>query len=152
MAYVISPVGSENVYADDVSSSIAGFERNVLVVVAEDITSGVPATATAQMIQRGKEELAKYRRFSAFDGELNQNSKYKYGTDYNLGDLAELQNDEGTSSIVRITEQIFVSDKEGDRSFPSLVIDAFITPGSWDDYAPDATWDAQSDTLHWDDL
>jgi hypothetical protein len=152
VAYVLSPVGSETVYADDVSSSIAGFDRNVLFVVADDITSGVPATATAQMIQRGKEELAKYRRFTAFDGELNQNSQYRYGTDYNLGDLVEFQNEEGTSSLMKVTEQIFVSDKNGDRSYPTLVIDSFITPGSWDDYAPDGTWDAQGASLHWDDL
>lgn len=152
VAYVLSPVGSKVVYADDVSSSIAGFERNVLVVVADDITSGVPATASAQMIQRGKEQLSLYQRFTAFDGELNQNSKYKYGTDYNLGDLVEFQNEEGTSSLMKVTEQIFVSDKEGDRSYPTLVVNAFITPGSWDDFSPEGTWDAQSDTLNWDDL
>lgn len=151
VAYVLSPVGTEVVYAED-ETVTDGFGRNVLVVVAEDITSGVPATASAQMIQRGKEELARHKRFTAFDGELNQNSKYKYGTDYNLGDLVEFQNEAGTSSLMKVTEQIFVSDKEGFRSFPTLVIDAFITPGSWDDYAPDATWDSQSDTLNWDEL
>lgn len=147
VAYVFSPVGSETVYADDVDSSVAGFDRNVLIVVADDITSGVPATATAQMIQRGKEELAKYRRFTAFDGELNQNSQYLYGTDYNLGDLVEFQNDEGTSSIMKVTEQIFVSDKEGDRSYPTLVVDSFIVAGSIDDAPPDMVIDSASGTI-----
>jgi len=147
VAYVLSPVGSETVYADDVSSSIAGFERNALIVVAEDITSGVPATASAQMIQRGKEELAKYRRFTAFDGELNRNNKYVYGTDYNLGDLVEFQNDEGTSSIMKVSEQIFVSDKEGTKSYPTLVIDSFIVAGSIDDAPPDMVIDAASGTI-----
>lgn len=152
VAYVISPVGSETVYATDVSSSVAGFDRNVLVVVAEDITSGVPATATAQMIQRGKEALANQRRFTAFDGELNQNSRYVYGTDYNLGDLVEFQNETGTSSIMQVTEQIFISDRNGFRSYPTLVVNEFITPGSWADYNPVEVWDAVNPALHWTDL
>lgn len=151
VAYVLSPVGSETVYADDVSSSIAGFDRNVLVVVADDITDGVPATATAKMIQRGKEELAKNRRFTAFDGELNQLNQYAYGTDYFLGDLVEYQNDQGTSSLMRVTEQIIVSDKEGDRTYPTLVINSFITPGSWDAAPPDLVWNSANATHHWDD-
>jgi hypothetical protein len=151
VAYVISPVGNATVYTDDVTSSIAGFDRNVLVVVADDITDGVPATATAKMIQRGKEELAKNRRFTAFDGELNLLNQYVYGRDYFLGDLVEYQNDQGTSSLMRVTEQILVSDKEGDRTYPTLVINSFLTPGSWDAAPPDLVWDSANATHHWND-
>jgi len=141
VAYVISMVGSEIVYPDDVDPSISGFERRVLWIKADDIDDPTPAVASAQMIQRGKDELAKHRKITAFDGELTQNSAYRYGTDYNLGDLVEFQNDTGNTTVMRVTEQIFVSDNNGDRSYPTLAIYSFITPGSIDDSPPDLVID-----------
>lgn len=152
VAYVFSPVGHEIVYDDDVDTSIAGFDRKVLMVNASDIDDGVPATASAKMIQRGKQELAKARKIVAFDGEISQTSMYKYGTDYNLGDLVEIWNDTGSASVMQVTEQIFVSDAEGERSYPTLVINNFITPGSYDDWTPDETFDTVDPFLAFDDL
>lgn len=130
-AYVFSPVGTAVVYADLVDPAVAGFERRILLVMAQDVTTTVPADATAQMIAKGKEELAKHRNLSAFDGELNQNSAYKYGIDYNLGDLVEMRNVDGVTNKMRVVEQIFVSDSEGERSYPTLALNQFITAGSW---------------------
>lgn len=142
VAYVLSPVGVEIVYALDVDPAVAGFERRAMFVKADDITDVVPAAATAKMVQRGLEELAKNRRIAAFDGELPQTStRYRYMTDYNLGDLGELQNDSGSATIVQITEQIFVSDKEGDRSYPTLTVQQFVVAGSIDSWAPDEVID-----------
>lgn len=152
VAYVISPVGHEVVYSPDVIPPISGFDRKVLFVRADDITDVVPADATARMIQRGTEELARARRYSGFDGEVNQNAQYKYGVDYNLNDLVELQGTSGANSIMQVTEQIFISDKEGERSYPTLSISRFITPGSWDDYNPSEDWDEVNPTTNWDDL
>lgn len=151
VAYVISPVGHEVVYPTDVDPSIEGFERNVLIVKADDITDVIPADATAKMIQRGNEELAKNRRFTVFDGELAQTNQYKYGVDYNLGDLVELRNDEGTTAKMQITEQIFVSDKEGERSYPTLSINTFITPGSWLAWDFNQEWEDVGPTEYWED-
>lgn len=132
VACVLTPVGTAFVYPDDVDPElVTGFDRHVLWVKADDIIDSDPAIASAQIVQRGREELSKNRRLSAFDGEINQNNAYKYGRDYNLGDLIEWQNVDGFISQMRVTEQIFVSDKEGDRSYPTLSINKFITPGSW---------------------
>lgn len=143
VAYVMSKVGFEVVYPLDIDPTVSGFERNVLWVKADDIEDADPAVATAKMIQRGRAELAKHRRFSGFDGEHTRNSVYKYGRDYNLGDLVELQNRNGFATDMQVTEQIFVSDKEGDRSYPTLSVNQFITPGSW------LAWDFNQE---WDDL
>lgn len=151
VCYVVSPVGNEVVYAQDVDPTVEGFERRAMFIKADDITDPTPSVASAKMIQRGTEELAKNRRLSAFDGENTQRSSYKYGVDYNLGDLCEIQNSSGSASIVQITEQIFVSDKEGERSYPTLSLNRFITPGSWDEWTPDEVWDNVSPTLYWDD-
>jgi hypothetical protein len=48
---------------------------------------------------------------------------------------------------MRVTEQIFISDKEGTRSYPTLSLTAYITPGSWAAYDPTKAWfDLDSDT------
>jgi hypothetical protein len=149
VAYVVCPVGSEIVFADGVDPTVEGFERRVLLVKADDITDVVPADATAKMIQKGREELSKYRRFVALDGEVTTNSQYVYGVHYNLGDLVTQEDPDGTTAVMQVTEQIFVSDKEGDRRYPTLIINELITPGSWADVPADLEWfdlDADPDT------
>ncbi len=150
VAYVLSKVGSEVVYPLDIDPAITGFERNVLLVKADDIEDTDPMVASARMIQRGLEELAKHRRYSGFDGELSRNSKYKYGTHYNLGDLVELRNTNGFATDMQVTEQIFVSDKEGQRAYPTLSISQFITPGSWLGWDANEEWEEVGPTEYWD--
>lgn len=149
VAYVFSPVGHEIVYPLDVDPNDVGFERRILLVKADDITNPNAAIASALMIQRGKEELSKNRRFSAFDGEINQNSTYKYGIHYNLGDLVEKRNVDGFSNNMQVIEQIFVSDKEGERSYPTLAINLFITPGSWLAWDYNQVWVDLGATKYW---
>ena len=150
VAYVFSPVGFKIVYPDNVDPTIAGFERRILIVKADDITDA--ATADAQMTQRGLQELSQNRMISAFDGEITQHSNYKYGVDYQLGDLIELRNVDGSTNVMRVTEQIFVSDTEGDRSYPTLSKNQFITPGSWLGWDSNQEWlDLDSSMETWAD-
>lgn len=132
IAYVYSNLGFEVVVGTDVDPNVAGFERQILVLKMDDIDEGTPAaTVTALMQQKGREELAAVRAFQGFDGEVSQSSQYKYGTDYNLGDLVELHGKDGIATNMRVTEQIFVSDDEGERSYPTLSVKQLVTPGSW---------------------
>ena len=132
VAYVYSNLGFEEVVALDVDPDIAGFERHVLVVKMDDFDVGTSApVVSAAMIQKGKEELSLCRGFIGFDGEVSENSQYKYGVDYQLGDLVEIFGKDGYSSVVRVTEQIFASDEQGDRSYPTLSTFKTVTPGSW---------------------
>lgn len=150
VAYVISPVGTEIVYAQDIDPSIEGFERRILMVKADDITDTDPLIATEKMIRRGYEELGKNRRVRAFDGEISQNSQYQYGRDYNLGDLIQLNNSSGVSNVMQVTEQIFVSDAQGDRSYPTLTINQLVTPGSWLSVPTDQVWIDLGETEYWE--
>lgn len=132
MAYVYSNLGFEMVVGTDVDPNLVGFERQVMVVKTDDFDEGTPAgTVTAQMQQKGREALAAVRSFQGFDGEVSQSTQYKYGTDYNLGDLVELHGHDGIASNMRVTEQIFVNDDEGERSYPTLSVKQLVTPGSW---------------------
>ena len=94
----------------------------------------------ALMAQRGEEELAKNRSISAFDGQITQLSPYKYNRDYDMGDLVEMRNSSGLTNQMLVTEQIFVSDEEGERAYPTLTIKLFITPGSWLAWENTQTW------------
>lgn len=151
VAYVISKVGHEIVYQTDIDPDVEGFERRVLFVKADDIDDPDGPTASAQMIRRGKEALANAVRFTALDGELAVSSKYKYERDYYLGDLVELRDGDGVTNQMQVTEQIFVSDKEGDRSYPTLAVNIFITPGSWLAWDYGQVWDDVDISEHWDD-
>lgn len=141
VAYVLSPVGHEVVYALDIDPEVEGFERRVLLVKADDIEDVIPADATAKMIQRGKDELAKHRKFSGFDGEASRNSSYVYGRDFYLGDLVETRNDNGFATYMQVTEQILISDGTGEQSYPTLTVNQFITPGSWLDAIYNRVWE-----------
>lgn len=152
-AYVVSKVGHEIVYPADVDPSVEGFERRVLLVKADDIEDVVPADATAKMIQRGLEELAKYRSFVGLDGEVAENSQYIYGTHYNLGDLVTQRDEDGTTAQMQVIEQIFVSDAEGERRYPTLAINTIITPGAWVDVDPALEWDdMDADPTTWEEM
>lgn len=148
-AYVISPVGYRVVYPSGVDPSVEGFERKVLLVNASDITSTTPSVANALMDQRGLEELAKYRSLSAFDGEIGQRTQYKYGADYNLGDIVELRDDQGVAVNMRVIEQIMVSDEQGERSYPTLALNQYINPGSWLAWDFNQKWADMGLTDYW---
>lgn len=143
VAYVYSPAGFQMVYASDVDPDVSGFERRVLTVNASDITLDAypdPLDAAAALIQKGTEELAKARTYQAFDGEISQASQYKPGRDYNIGDLVEMRDTDGTANNMRVTEIIHASDKEGDRSYPTLSINQFINTGSWLSWLNNKMW------------
>lgn len=141
--------GTVTVYADDADSTTSGFDRRVLYVDAKDITLAAGPALTAALTQKGMEELAKNRPLSAFDGEISQNSPYRYKEHYFLGDLVEMRNDEGVTSQMRVTEQIFISDAEGERSYPTLSTQLLITPGSWYAWPTAETWgDVPDDASH----
>lgn len=149
MAYVFSTTTSLIVYGNDATSETSGFDRRVLHVDASDIVETNPVIRDALLNQRGAEALAGHRPLSAFDGEINQYSKYKYMRDYRLGDLIEMRNSDGATNHMRVTEQIFVSDAQGDRSYPTLTFNRLITPGSWDSWGNE-TWDGGGEET-WDE-
>lgn len=149
VAYVFSKTSSLVVYANDANSDTAGFDRRVVHVDATNIDEPDPVIHQALLLQRGQEALAAHRPLAAIDGELNQFSKYKYLRDYRLGDLVEQRNDDGAVNNMRVIEQIFVSDVQGDRGYPTLALNAFITPGTWDSWGNE-TWDGGGEET-WDE-
>jgi hypothetical protein len=147
-AYVFHPKQQLNVAASGFEN-VSGFDRRVLLVDASSLDSTLTGAAlTNAMLQLGKDELSKHKNISAIDGSVPQTSKYVYGRDYNLGDLVEMKTRNGTTQNMRVTEQIFSEDASGEKSYPTLVADVFITPGSWLAYDAGKVWDVATGT--WD--
>jgi hypothetical protein len=149
VAYVFSDYGSVIVYGDQVDSDISGFERRV-IVVKPSIDEDDP-DINGSLIQAGNEALLENRAFSLFEGEINQYTQYNYGVDYDLGDLVELRNKDGVITYKRVSEQIFVSDANGVRSYPTLALDTFAGANTWLSWNNDTTtWDELT-TEYWDE-
>lgn len=138
VCYVFGKNGSEIVYADNTTATTSGFARRVMYVDANDVTEPAGANLTSILRNKGLDALAKQRPITAFDGEIDQYSKYKYKLHYYLGDLVEMRNADGATNQMRVTEQIFVCDGEGDRSYPTLAVESYIMPGTWSSWGNDA--------------
>jgi hypothetical protein len=150
VAYVYSEAGFQYVYAEGVDQEVDGFERRTLPIVVEGITQATHPNWIDILQQRGREELAKHRTYQAYDGEVSQVSQYVYGRDYNLGDMVEVRGDDGSANAMRVTEQIFVSDREGERSYPTLTLNTYITAGSWLSWTSNTVWQDMGLTEYWD--
>jgi hypothetical protein len=140
VAYVLTKKGFGFVFPNDVDEQIVGINRRVLLVKADDIDLD-PGPALDSAIQiRGRQELAKATRVHALDGEVGI-ADFKYGKDYMLGDMVEQRSLTGVSSIFRIVEQIFSSDKEGMKSYPTLQMDLLVDLGTWFAWPFSSFWD-----------
>ena len=140
VAYVFAENGSRIVYADGSDDSTAGFDRRVMFVSATDITLPAGAELNAALNLKGKQALAEQRFVTAFDGKIPDYNPYVYGVDYNLGDYVERRDTRGFASKMLVTEQIFVSDANGDRSYPTLQTLDLVTPGSWRAWSRTGVW------------
>lgn len=150
VAYVVYNGGTHVVYADGYDSLNAGLDRKALIVDATDLT-GTPSTAVLEI--RGKQELASRKYIIGFDGEIPSSPKYIYNTHYKLGDLVEQQSETGVKRVLRVTEQIITSDKEGERSYPTLTFNGtLITPGTWYAIPGSQEWYDYISTVYWNSM
>jgi hypothetical protein len=149
VAYVIGKNGSTTVFATGVDPEVTGFERRVLLVMADDIdlAAGSPELEAA-LQQKGLEELSKYLKIFTFDGEIASNN-LRYMVDYDLGDIVEQRNADGFTTEMRVTEQIFVQDEEGERSYPTLTVNQVINPGSWLSWSSNQKWAEVPEGVFW---
>lgn len=155
VAYVFGKYGAAIAFASNSDASLTkGFTRKVLVVNADDIDLEPGSELTAALQERGRQELAQHRSVMGFDGETPQIISYVYGRDYDLGDLVEVHDSEGNANQVRVTEQIFASDAEGDRSYPTFTQNQFVRSGSWLAYDGPPEWADVPNTssFEWKDM
>lgn len=141
VAYVFAQNGSRVVYAVGADINATGQNRRVLLINSSN-TAEAGIELDDGLEAEAQIALANSRLIYAFDGELPQVTQYEYGVHYHLGDLVEERNADGYGNQMLVTEQIFSSDKTGEKSYPTLTAKLLITPG---------TWSATPGTLHWED-
>jgi Siphovirus ReqiPepy6 Gp37-like protein len=149
VAYVFGKNDATVVLADGWTGAISGFDRKILYVDASNLDDPAGATLTRKLTNRGKRELRKYRSIYAVDGEVSQYQDYIYDQDYRLGDMVETRNPDGFAGYMIVIEQIFISDSEGDRSYPTLVQSSVAVPGSWAARIPTEHWGDVDIAQHW---
>lgn len=145
---VSSAQGSVVVYADGINEGqMLGKELRVLSLKITDLNGVVDVPAYLRAC--GVNALAQQQLVYALDGEISQYSQYVYGTDYFLGDIVEMRGSNGVSNTMMIAEQTFVQDDNGFRSYPTLLINQIVTPGSWMSALGNIYWSAA--TGYWAD-
>lgn len=131
--------GIVTVHYEDPMDIPAGWDRRVLVTdaVGEPVgrkytgsygggtwtnyVVGAPEIA-AFRAQNAKDALANHNYIRAIDGQTSPENDYKFGEDYFLGDLIELQGLTGNIAKARVTEYIRSQDKSGEREYPTISV------------------------------
>jgi hypothetical protein len=120
-----------------------GFDRRVIVVEAPDLyfNPALPdyaAKVAAFREQVARNAIANHVYIQAVDGRISQQIGYKFGDDYYLGDVIELEGFTGLLSKARVTEYIRSQDQFGEQEYPTLaVLDPLFT-GYMPDLEPDS--------------
>lgn len=125
---------------------------NAAVATSAAYNTTEDATLTSLLSARGLQELQNYNNITAFDGEIPQTGSYKYDVDYFLGDITEVHNQDGVVNNVRVIEQIFAQDENGEKAYPTLASRLVITPGVWAAWNSSEEWADVIDSEHWGDL
>jgi len=138
------------VETSDLVLSERGFDQKTKILSVTQLPEGMALVdAPAYLTQLGQEELARSQAVNVYDGEIVKTSTFVYERDYNLGDLVEVQGNDGGTAQMRVVEQIFSSDSTGDSVYPSLVTKSFINPGTWASWKYNVEWSAMGSTEYW---
>lgn len=130
VAYVFYKNVISEHYADPSAPPPTGLNRRVLVVDAvgapTTFTPGdnyvSPAEEAAFRAQNARDALANYNYIHAVDGQTSPINDYKYGTDYGLGDIIELESITRAISKARVTEYIQSQDNTGEKAYPTISV------------------------------
>lgn len=113
------------VTGDNTSS---GLDRRELFTDARDISSTTEdgeLTATeynALLKQRGDEKLAENKEIKSFEGQAETTMLYRYGEDFTIGDIVQVENEFGFTERVRVAEFIQSIDESGRSAYPTFEI------------------------------
>lgn len=105
---------------------VSGIERREIYVDARDISStteeGTISSADYLMLlkERGEESLAEAVTAETYEGEVEPNTSFIFGEDYNLGDVVETINSYGQAMACRISEIIENWDENGRNTIPTF--------------------------------
>lgn len=102
----------------------SGLERSETYIDGSSVSSnGQIITVeqyTAMLENYGQEQLSGNAFTTKFDGEIDPNGMYKLNQDYFLGDIVQIDNNNGISAVTRIVEIIYSEDENGISVIPTF--------------------------------
>jgi len=121
--------GLDRTYAY-VNNDLSGLERYEVFTDARDISQNLEdeeETLTYEeylllLEERGRENLAGMPINEGFTGEVLSNVSFKYGTDFNLGDVVTVINKYGISKNVRVLSAIESEGEDGIKLLPQFSV------------------------------
>lgn len=109
----------------------SGLTRKELYVDARDIRmedeGGNPISETDynnMLRQRGNEKLKEdnNKLNIAFEGEVEAQRSFRYGEDFFLGDVVQIENEYGKEGVVRVTEFVMSVKSDGYAAYPTFKV------------------------------
>lgn len=120
--------GLDRIYAY-VNNDISGLDRYETFTDARDISQNSSSTTPISyedyillLEERGKENLASRVISEGFSGEVLSDVAFKYGQDFNLGDVVTVINKYGIQKNVRVLSAIESEDESGTKLLPQFNI------------------------------
>lgn len=104
-------------------------QREVFLDLRDSIPRYVSGTSTlidtevynAQVVSKVKQILAtEHNIWSQFDGEADTTTSFKYGVDFFLGDIVQIEDEFGNAGRSRITEVMIAEEQSGFRITPTF--------------------------------
>lgn len=113
-----------------VDGSETNYDRRFMYVDAQDIDQALtyppdPAAVTAALAAmnvRGKQALAGQKSVTITQVDLGRNNRYRYRTDYNIGDLVKIHGNFDQIATMRVTEYAEIEDENGVTGHPTLSV------------------------------
>lgn len=107
------------------STSVKNLDRKTGLVIPNDLPAITRWNTHNLPIQYAiaRKYLGEHTLVHLADGQLSPNSRYKRGTEYDLGDLVDLVSPWGTSTTARVMEYVQTQDKHGERAYPTVAIE-----------------------------
>lgn len=99
----------------------SGFDLRALAVGVDVSETALDATKLLAILNsQAKDILNANPVIKTVDGEIVPENQFKYGVDYNLGDIIEVQGNSDVITTSRVTEYIRSQDEAGERSYPTV--------------------------------
>lgn len=103
----------------------SSLDRREVTVDAKDIDTSEGSTLTLaeyrELLQvRGKEGLVEHREKRAFEGEVETTEPFRYGVDFFIGDIVQMEDEYGNSGSAYISEMVFSQSDDGYTVYPTF--------------------------------
>lgn len=136
VAYVHSYLGITKVYPEGSTENEQGLDRRIIFVDGSEVSA--EDDKPLELIEKlGRDAL----REASATHEIDGNIPTRVDSEFDTGDIVEMRTAEGTTNKMRVTERIIVCDDQGKRIYPTLATKQLITPGTWDSWEANVSWD-----------